>query len=76
MARFGLTNPYLTQSLAGGAGGGAGAGNFPALTVTQKAALYWPGIQGLMSNPAVWRDRFHNLSEYRECLSLCLKVEK
>ena len=68
MSRFGLTNPYLTQSLAGGAGGGAGTGNFPALTVTQKAALYWPGIQGLMSNPAVWRDRFHNLSEYRECL--------
>lgn len=62
MSRFGLTNPYLTQSLAGGAGGGAGAGNFPALTVTQKAALYWPGIQGLMSNPAVWRDRFHNLN--------------
>ena len=20
--------------------------------------FYWPGIQGLMSNPTVWRDRF------------------
>ena len=29
------------------------------MTVTQRtAAIYWPGIQGLMSNPAVWRDRF------------------
>ena len=38
---------------------GAGGGKFPDLTsVTSRAALYWPGIQGLMSNPSVWRDRF------------------
>ena len=48
--RFGLNNPYLA---------GAGGGKFPDLTsVTSRAALYWPGIQGLMSNPSVWRDRF------------------
>ena len=23
------------------------------------ASLYWPGIQGLISNPNVWRDRFN-----------------
>lgn len=55
MSRFGLSNPYLSQSLAQAGGGG---GKFPDLTVTQRAAIYWPGIQGLMSNPAVWRDRF------------------
>ena len=55
--RFGLTNPYLSQTLAQ-AGAGGGGGKFPDLTVTQRAAMYWPGIQGLMSNPAVWRDRF------------------
>ena len=58
-----MSNPYLSQSLAQ-AGGGAGAGKFPDLTVTQRAALYWPGIQGLMSNPNVWRDRFVLNSEY------------
>jgi len=51
MSRFGLSNPYLNQSL-------AGAGKFSELTPHQRAALYWPGIQGLISNPAVWRDRF------------------
>ena len=24
-----------------------------------NASLYWPGIQGLISNPNVWRDRFN-----------------
>ena len=57
MSRFGLSNPYLNQSL-------AGAGKFSELTPHQRAALYWPGIQGLISNPAVWRDRFVLNSKY------------
>ena len=57
MSRFGLSNPYLNQSL-------AGAGKFSELTPHQRAALYWPGIQGLINNPAVWRDRFVLNSEY------------
>ena len=24
-----------------------------------NASMYWPGIQGLISNPNVWRDRFN-----------------
>ena len=24
-----------------------------------NASLYWPGIQGLISNPHIWRDRFN-----------------
>ena len=27
--------------------------------VANAASLYWPGIQGLISNPNVWRDRFN-----------------
>ena len=36
--RFGLTNPYLSPSL-------AQAGKLSELTPHQRAALYWPGIQ-------------------------------
>jgi hypothetical protein len=64
MSRFGLGAggggggggggpPYLGQGL-----GSPGGGKFSELTPHQRAALYWPGIQGLISNPAVWRDRF------------------
>merc|ERR1719189_1450195 len=51
MSRFGLSNPYLGQSLTTG-------GKFQDLVSQRAAAIYWPGIQGLMSNPTVWRDRF------------------
>ena len=51
MSRFGLSNPYLGQSLTSG-------GKFQDLVSQRAAAIYWPGIQGLMSNPTVWRDRF------------------
>jgi len=49
--RFGLPNPYLSPGL-------AQASKLGELTPHQRAALYWPGIQGLISNPSVWRDRF------------------
>ena len=26
--------------------------------------LYWPGIQGLISNPNLWRDRFNGKNQY------------
>ena len=51
ISRFGLSNPYLGQSLTTG-------GKFQDLVSQRAAAIYWPGIQGLMSNPTVWRDRF------------------
>ena len=51
MSRFGLSNPYLGQSITTG-------GKFQDLVSQRAAAIYWPGIQGLMSNPTVWRDRF------------------
>ena len=57
MSRFGLSNPYLGQSLTTG-------GKFQDLVSQRAAAIYWPGIQGLMSNPTVWRDRFVLNSEY------------
>jgi hypothetical protein len=62
MSRFGLAagaatsgggSPYM-----GPGGLGSPGGKFSELTPHQRAALYWPGIQGLISNPAVWRDRF------------------
>ena len=60
----------MSQSLAQAGGGG---GKFPDLTVTQRAAIYWPGIQGLMSNPAVWRDRFVLNSKFSfSYLNLCI----
>ena len=68
MSRFGLSNPYLNQSL-------AGAGKLSELTPHQRAALYWPGIQGLISNPAVWRDRFvlnSKFQKYSYTTVLCL----
>jgi len=33
--------------------------------VANAASLYWPGIQGLISNPNVWRDRFNGLPSSR-----------
>jgi len=52
LQRFaGLSSPYLTQNL-------GGAAKFSELTAHQRAALYWPGIQGLIANPATWRERF------------------
>ena len=64
MSRFGLSNPYLSSGLAGSVGS-----KFSELSAHQRAALYWPGIQGLISNPAVWRDRFVLSSEYNNLVN-------
>jgi len=53
ISRFSL--PGSSPVYLPGAGGTKGLAE---LTAHQRAALYWPGIQGLMNNPAVWRDRF------------------
>ena len=53
----------MGQSLSGGGAGTAGS-KLSDLTPHQRAALYWPGIQGLISNPAVWRDRFLLTSKF------------
>ena len=65
---FGLSNPYLA------AGAAAQGGKFPDLTVTQRAAFNWPGIQGLMSNPSMWRDRFVLNSKSRFLISKLNRV--
>ena len=47
----------------GGSGGGSGGGggkledHLAAAAVAGRASMYWPGLQGLMSNPNIWRDR-------------------
>jgi hypothetical protein len=29
----------------------------PLAELTSRSAIYWPGLQGLVSNPIAWRDR-------------------
>ena len=38
----------------------------------QNSNLYWPGIQGLISNPHIWRERFNG----KLLLLQCTKNEK
>ena len=43
---------------------------------TSQANLYWPGIQGLIANPNLWRDRFNGrLLEPPSWLKLLHAVE-
>ena len=68
MSRFGLAassgSPYTSM----GQGLPSPGGKFSELTPHQRAALYWPGIQGLISNPAVWRDRFVLSSKFLDII--------
>lgn len=47
------------------AAGMAAAGYYkhPLAELTGRTGLYWPGLQGLVSNPMAWRDRLAH-SEY------------
>ena len=36
--------------------------------------LYWPGIQGLIANPNLWRDRFQNLNGRNPLIRTYLEV--
>lgn len=43
--------------------GMAGYYKHPLAELTGRSGIYWPGLQGLVSNPMAWRDRLAN-SEY------------
>ncbi|XP_075221355.1 homeobox protein Nkx-6.2-like [Lycorma delicatula] len=34
--------------------------------LSTRSAIYWPGLQGLVSNPIAWRDRLANMSAAAE----------
>ncbi|XP_054257957.1 homeobox protein Nkx-6.2 [Macrosteles quadrilineatus] len=34
----------------------------PLAELTGRSTIYWPGLQGLVSNPMAWRDRLANMS--------------
>ncbi|XP_046663045.1 homeobox protein Nkx-6.2-like [Homalodisca vitripennis] len=34
----------------------------PLAELTGRGGIYWPGLQGLVSNPMAWRDRLANMS--------------
>lgn len=37
----------------------AGIGQFQQRTEPRHPAVYWPGLQGLVSDPLAWRARLH-----------------
>ncbi|XP_034938094.1 homeobox protein Nkx-6.2 [Chelonus insularis] len=45
----------------------AGLGQFQQRTDTRHPAIYWPGLQGLVSDPLAWRARLHSLSQQLGC---------
>ncbi|XP_026291617.2 homeobox protein Nkx-6.1 isoform X2 [Frankliniella occidentalis] len=51
-----------------GAGGGHPAHpghhphQHPLSDLTTRSGIYWPGLQGLVSNPLVWRDKLSNMA--------------
>lgn len=48
---------YLSQSQNGQLKGHSGA-------LVDRPHLYWPGLQGLVTNPMAWRDRLTSSSKY------------
>lgn len=48
---------YLSQSHNGQLKGQSGS-------FVDRPHLYWPGLQGLVTNPMAWRDRLTNSSKY------------
>lgn len=49
---------YLSQSHNGQLKGHSGS-------LVDRPHLYWPGLQGLVTNPMAWRDRLTNSSKYQ-----------
>lgn len=58
---------YLSQSHNGQLKGHSGA-------LVDRSHLYWPGLQGLVTNPMAWRDRLTNSSKYTFLIKFCLSV--
>lgn len=48
---------YLSQSQNGQLKGHSGP-------LVDRSHLYWPGLQGLVTNPMAWRDRLTSSSKY------------
>ncbi|XP_063987816.1 homeobox protein Nkx-6.2 [Diachasmimorpha longicaudata] len=44
-----------------------GLGQFQQRTEARHPAVYWPGLQGLVSDPLAWRARLHSLSQQLGC---------
>ncbi|XP_043250624.1 homeobox protein Nkx-6.2-like [Colletes gigas] len=45
----------------------SGIGQFQQRTEPRHPAVYWPGLQGLVSDPLAWRARLHTLSQQLGC---------
>ncbi|XP_015592229.1 homeobox protein Nkx-6.2 [Cephus cinctus] len=45
----------------------SGMGQFQQRTEPRHPAVYWPGLQGLVSDPLAWRARLHSLSQQLGC---------
>lgn len=54
---------YLSQSHNGQLKGHSGS-------LVDRPHLYWPGLQGLVTNPMAWRDRLTNTSKYQILIAL------
>ncbi|KAK0093090.1 hypothetical protein PV326_014318 [Microctonus aethiopoides] len=44
-----------------------GLGQFQQRSEARHPAVYWPGLQGLVSDPLAWRARLHSLSQQLGC---------
>lgn len=53
--------------------GMAGYYKHPLAELTGRSGIYWPGLQGLVSNPMAWRDRLAN-SKYLPTLYVCSSI--
>lgn len=53
--------------------GMAGYYKHPLAELTGRSGIYWPGLQGLVSNPMAWRDRLAN-SEYLHLPSMLVYI--
>ncbi|XP_070523209.1 homeobox protein Nkx-6.1 [Cardiocondyla obscurior] len=45
----------------------SGIGQFQQRAEPRHTAVYWPGLQGLVSDPLAWRARLHTLSQQLGC---------
>lgn len=61
------TRGLSVANMAAAAGMAAASYKHHLAELTSRSAIYWPGLQGLVSNPIAWRDRLAN-SKY------CLRV--
>ncbi|RZF48188.1 hypothetical protein LSTR_LSTR016929 [Laodelphax striatellus] len=57
------TRGLSVANMAAAAGMAAASYKHHLAELTSRSAIYWPGLQGLVSNPIAWRERLAN-SEY------------